>query len=377
MGVRLVASEGMDTTQRFDTVIIGGGQAGLVTGYHLAQRGREFVILDQNEHVGDSWRLRWDSLRVFTPATISHLPGLPFPAPGWSFPTKDDVADYLATYALRFGLTVHTGARVDRLARNGNGFVITAGGRQYEARHVVVATGACRTPRIPAFAAELDQRIVAFHSSAYRNPGQLRDGDVLVVGAGNSGAEIAFEVCRTHRCLLAGPDTGHIPIRHGGPAHRSVAPIIRFAFLHVLTRRNPIGRSVVPRLTAHGDPLMRIKPKDLAAAGVERVPRVAGVRDGVPVLDDGRVLDVANVIWCTGFRTDFRWIDLPVFGDDGEPRHRRGVVDDVPGLYFVGLMFQYSLGSDVIPGVGRDAEHVVKHLVAGRPVSRPVAAVGG
>ncbi|MGH8829230.1 MAG: flavin-containing monooxygenase, partial [Jiangellaceae bacterium] len=295
----------------------------------------------------------------------------------WSYPTKDDVAAYMSAYASRFGLSIRTGVQVTRLTRNGDGFVISAGDQRYETDHVVVATGACRTPRIPEFAADLDPSIVQLHSSAYRNPGQLRDGDVLLVGAGNSGAEIAYELSRTHRCLLAGRDTGHIPFKHGGASTRIVFPVVRFVGLHVLNRRTPIGRKLAEKLNAHGDPLIRIRPKELAAARVERVPRVGGVRDGLPMLADGRVLDVANVVWCTGYRSDFRWIDLPIFDAVGEPRHDRGVVGEAPGLYFVGLVFQYAEASEVLPGVGRDAEYVAQHLVARRTVSRPVAAVGG
>ena len=144
-------------------------------------------------------------------------------------------------------------------------------------------------------------------------------------------------------------------------------PVIRFLGRHVLTVRTPIGRKVRPRFIAMAAPLIRVKSKDLAAAGVERVPRVVGVRDGLPLLADGRVLDVANVVWCTGFRYDFSWIDLPVLADDGQPLHERGVVPSAPGLYFVGLVFQYAAASDVLPGVGRDAAHVVRHLRLRRP----------
>jgi putative flavoprotein involved in K+ transport len=356
--------DGSSNAERFETVIIGGGQAGLATGYHLRKRGIPFVILDASERIGDAWRNRWDSLRLFTPARYDRLPGWRFPAPSTSFPTKDEMADYLETYAERFDLPVRTGVSADRLSREGDRFVVSSGERLFEADRVVVATGAHRIPKTPPFAHELDPRIVQMHSSEYRNPSQLRDGGVLLVGAGNSGAEIANEVCRTNPCWLSGPETGHIPVRHGRAAARFVFPIVRFVGHHVLTRGTPIGRRVSPKLIAKADPLIRIKPKDLDAAGVERVPRVVGVREGMPVLQDDRLLDVANVIWCTGFRSDFGWIDLPVFGEDGQPMHARGVVDAEPGLYFVGLVFQYSLSSDVLPSRGRDAEYIAKHMAS-------------
>jgi putative flavoprotein involved in K+ transport len=360
-------------SESFDTVIIGGGQAGLSVGYHLKKQGRPFVILDANERIGDAWRKRWDSLRLFTPARYDGLAGWRFPAPAVSFPTKDEMADYLESYAARFDLPVRTGVKVDGLSRQADRYVLTAGSRRFEARHVVVATGANQVPKVPAFADDLHPSIVQLHSSHYRNPSQLQEGVVLVVGAGNSGAEIAFEVSRTHPTYLSGKPSGQLPVRHALAMARFVFPVIRFVGNHVLTLRTPIGRKVQPRYISHGAPLIRVKLKDLAAAGVERVPRTVGVEGGRPVLKDGRVLDVSNVIWCTGFREEFPWIDLPIFDEDGRPLHERGVVVGEPGLYFVGLVFQYAAGSDVLPGVGRDAEYVAKHIASREPNGRPTA----
>jgi putative flavoprotein involved in K+ transport len=358
------AMNGMVGSERVETVIVGGGQAGLSVGYHLARRGRPLVILDAGERIGDSWRKRWDSLRLFTPAKFDGLDGMPFPAPRLSFPTKDEMGDYLETYAARFGLRVQTGVRADGVFREGDRYLVSSGDRRFEADNVVVATGASRTPKTPAFAPELDPSIVQLHSGEYRNPSQLQEGGVLIVGIGNSGAEIGYEVARTHRTWLSGKPSGQIPVRHGPAAARFVFPVVRFMGHRVLTRRTPIGRKVVPKLVAHGAPLVRVKLKDLAAAGVEQVPRTVGVRDGYPELADGRVLDVSNVIWCTGFKYDFSWIDLPVFGANGEPAHRRGVVESQPGLYFMGLLFQYALSSEVLPGMGRDAEYIARNIAS-------------
>ena len=349
-------------TDAYETIVIGGGQAGLSVGYHLAKRNREFVILDENERVGDAWRNRWDSLRLFTPAGFNGLPGMPFEAPKWSFPTKDEMAAYLEAYAECFALPVKAGMRVEQVAREDGRFVVSTGDERLEARNVVVATGALRVPKLPPFAARLDPRIVQLHSAEYRNPSQLQDGAVLVVGVGNSGAEIAYELAETHRCLLAGAAKGEIPVPHGSRRSRVIFRAIRFFGNHVLRTDTRIGRKVGPKIVAKGPPLIRRKEADLAAVGIERVGRVAGVQDGRPLLEDGRVLEVANVVWCTGFRTDFSWIDLPAFDGDGRPLHERGVVDAVPGLYFAGLIFQYSLTSDVLPNGGRDADYVARHI---------------
>jgi putative flavoprotein involved in K+ transport len=351
-------------TDGYETIVIGGGQAGLSVGYHLAKGNREFVILDENERVGDAWRRRWDSLRLFTPARFNGLPGMPFEAPKWSFPTKDEMAAYLEAYAERFALPVQAGMRVEQVTHEDGRFVVSTGDERLEARNVVVATGALRVPKLPMFAARLDPRIVQLHSADYRNPLQLQDGSVLVVGVGNSGAEIAYELAETHQCLLAGAAKGEIPVPHGSRRSRLIFRAIRFFGHHVLRTDTRIGRKVGPKIAAKGPPLIRRKEADLASVGIERVGRVVGVQDGRPLLEDGHVLEVANVVWCTGFRTDFSWIDLPAFDSDGRPLHERGVVDAVPGLYFAGLIFQYSLTSDVLPNGGRDAEYLARRIMA-------------
>jgi putative flavoprotein involved in K+ transport len=360
-------------SERLETMIIGGGQAGLATGYHLAKRDLPFVILDANERIGDAWRKRWDSLRLFTPARYSGLPGWPFPAPRASYPTKEDVADYLEAYAARFDLPVRAGVAVDGLFREGNWYVLVSGDRRFEAKNVVVASGAYQTPRVPAFASELDPGIVQLHSVEYRDPAQLREGGVLVVGAGNSGAEIAFEVSGTHPTWLSGRETGHVPIRTGSMLDRLLTPPFWFLASRVLTMRTPIGRKVRPKLLTMAAPLERVRSRELAAAGIERVPRTVGVRDGSPALEDGRVMEVANVIWCTGFREEFPWIDLPIFDENERPLHERGVVVGEPGLYFVGLFFLYALTSSLIGGVGRDAEYIAKHIASREPNGLPTA----
>jgi putative flavoprotein involved in K+ transport len=349
--------------ESFETVVIGGGQAGLAVGHELAERGLKHVILEANGRIGDSWRNRWDSLKLFTPARYSGLPGFPFPADGWTFPTKDEMADYLEAYAARFDLPVRTGVRVEKLSRDGDRFVVETQEVDFEAENVVVAMADFQRPRVPEFAEQLDQDIVQLHSYEYRNPSQLRDGAVLIVGAGNSGAEISLELGRTRRAWLSGKDTGHMPFRIEGVASRLLlAPLVlRFVFHRVLTMNTPIGRRARPKILSRGAPVIRVKPNDLASAGVEHAPRMIGVRDGLPLLEDGRALEVANVIWCTGYHPGFSWIDLPVFGAEG-PIHERGVVESEPGLYFVGLEFLYAMSSVMVHGVGRDAEHIVKHI---------------
>jgi putative flavoprotein involved in K+ transport len=351
--------------ERIQTVVIGGGQAGLSVGYHLARRRLPFVILEGHDRIGDSWRKRWDSLRLFTPARFDGLDGMRFPAGRDVFPTKNEMAEFLEAYAGRFNLPVRTGARVERVSRQGDRYLVSTGGRTIEAEHVVVAMASYQNPRVPPFARQLDPAIVQMHSIDYRNPAQLRDGGVLIVGAGNSGSEIAMELARTGRRIwLAGRDTGHIPFHFDGFAarHLLVRLVLRLVFHRVLTVDTPMGRRVRPKILQQGGPLIRVKPAQMAAAGIVRLPRVARVQDGLPVLDDGRVIDAPNVIWCTGFHPGLSWLDLPVFGPDGQPVHERGIVPNEPGLYFVGLLFLYAASSTMIHGVGRDAERIAESI---------------
>ncbi|MDQ5875147.1 MAG: NAD(P)/FAD-dependent oxidoreductase, partial [Actinomycetota bacterium] len=252
-----------DEPERIDTVVIGGGQAGLSAGYYLAKQGRPFVILDANERTGDSWRNRWDSLLLFTPARFDGLPGMPFPASGGTFVTKDAMADYLETYAEQMDLPVRRGVKVDGLSRQGDKFVVSTGDLRLEANNVIVAMANYQTPRVPAFAKDLDPGIVQMHSKDYRNPEQLQEGPVLVVGAGNSGADIALEVARSHPTVMAGKEFGHVPFRiEGFFARNFLIRLVRFAGHRVMTIGTPIGRKIRPKFLAGAAPLVRVKPKD-------------------------------------------------------------------------------------------------------------------
>jgi putative flavoprotein involved in K+ transport len=351
--------------ERFDTVVIGGGQSGLAMGYYFKEQERDFVILDAGDRIGDAWRRRWDSLRLFTPTALSGLPGMSLPAPGGYFPTKDETADYLEEYARKFDLAVRLGRPVDSLRREGDGYLVSTGEERYMAENVVVATGPYHTPRILDFGDRLDPSITQLHSSAYRKPDQLPEGDVLVVGAGNSGAEISVELAATRKTYLSGRDTGKVP---GGahqrhlPGHILLGWLVGSWILGHLTVDTRLGQKGREFNRNRGAPLVRFSSRDLIKAGVKRLPRVEGVVDGNPRLADGRTLEVASVVWATGFRPDFSWIELPILGEDGYPLQYRGVVDAAPGLYFLGLPFQHTFASAVIGGVGKDARYIAGHI---------------
>jgi putative flavoprotein involved in K+ transport len=271
----------------------------------------------------------------------------------------------LEAYARHFKLPVRSGSRVERLTREADRYVVIAAGRRLEAGHVVVAMASYQRPNVPAFAKDLDPAIVQMKSLDYRRPDQLPPGNVLVVGAANSGAEIALDLVRSGRSVwLSGRNPGEVPFPIEHPLTlRLVVPILfRVVFHRIMTVDTPIGRRVRPDFMKKGLPLIRTRFADLRKAGVTLVPRTEGVSDGRPQLADGTVLDVASVVWATGFDIGRQWIELPVFDDRDEPIQHRGIVTSEPGLYFVGMPFLYSVTSDVLPGVGRDAGRIAKHI---------------
>jgi putative flavoprotein involved in K+ transport len=361
---------------RVDTVIVGAGQCGLSAGYYLSKTDRSFVILDENDRVGDQWRRRYDTLRLYTPARFDYLPGMSFTGAAGRFPTGREMGDFLERYAEAFSLPVVSGARVEAAAREGDDpelFVVTTASRTYEASNLVVAVGSQRKPHLPDFVGQVDSEIRQFHSDDYRNARELPDGDVLVVGASHSGSDIAMECASAgHETWLCGPDHGQLPAPLEGNVTRALQPLLWFAAKHVLTLRTPIGRKMQPEVRGSGGPLLRYRRGDLGRAGVKRLQnRVIGVHDGRPQLDDGTILEPATVIWCTGYTRDFDWLNVDFPMEDGWPRQDRGVVPEVPGLYFLGLLFQYAFASMLVGGAGRDAKHVIRRLTRERA---PVAA---
>ena len=342
--------------ERFETVVIGGGQAGLAVGHYLASGDADFVILDGASRIGDSWRRRWDSLRLFTPAAYSGLPGMPFPAPPMHLPDKDEVAAYLTRYAERFDLPVRLDTRVRSLGHDGEHFVIDACDRVYESDQVVVATGPFQQPKIPTIGRRLAAEIHQIHSSSYRNPFELPEGPVLVVGAGNSGAQIALELAQSRKVWLAGRSPGHLPRRFlGRDLFDWVWPVMNRA-----TMDSGLGQRMRKR-AEHGDQRIGIPERVLQAAGISRVGRAVEERGGLPVCGDA-VIEPRAIVWCTGYEPDYRWIQLPVLNELGAPSHRRGISRAVDGLYFAGLRFQYRVRSSLIGGVGEDAAFIAADI---------------
>ena len=353
-------------TQQIDTIVIGAGQAGLSAGYHLAKRGLPFAILDADARIGDHWRDRWDTLRLYSPARYDSLPGMRFPAPSSHWPTGREMADYLEAYARKFDLPVRSGTRVERVEPIDGGFVVSTATASASLRARSSSrpgrSGSPTSRRSPPSSTRRSGRCT--RTSTATRPSSA-PGAVLVVGLSHSGADIAFEAANAgHRTILSGKSHGQLPIQVTDRKRAMLGwPVVEFVFGHVLTMRTPMGRRMRPEIRKGGGPLIRVRLGDLDRAGVERHDaKTVGVRDGRPVLADGTVLDVANVIWATGYRPDYAFVAAPIVGEDGWPIEERGVSPTVPGLYFLGVPFQYAFSSMLVAGAGRDAGYVVEQV---------------
>ena len=363
---------------RFDTIVIGGGQSGLAAGYYLNRAGGSFLIVDANQRSGDAWRGRWDSLRLFSPAQYDSLPGLPLAMRKGAFPRKDVLADYLEDYASHFNLPILRGVRVTKVARQATDFVVECADRAFSCANVIVATGAYSRPQIPDSSPLLSRSIQQVHSSGYRRPEDVVGDRVLVVGFGTSGIEIAIELAVAgRRVLLSGRPTAQALSKFVPAIFAGKNPILRLIgagywnFIHrVVTIDTALGRKAKSQIPLRGQPLIRLNRADALAAGVEHVARLAGVTEGKPCLEDGRGVDVSAVVWCTGFRPNYEFLELPgcPFDSKGLPIAPHGNVGQIPGLYFVGLPFQVGVTSTLVGGADRDAQLVVRHIAQQRKV---------
>jgi putative flavoprotein involved in K+ transport len=344
--------------QQLDVVVIGGSQAGLAMAWHLAQQGLRFVVLEAGPEVGHVWRSRWDSLKLFTPAQYDALPGMAFPAPADTYPTKDPVADYLQAYAAAFNLPVRLNARVTRLSKTDDGFEVHTADQMYRARQVVVATGPFQVPFVPPPAAKLDPSVTQVHSADYHNPHALPAGPVLVVGGGNSGFQIAEELAATRTVDLSIATT--YPMLPQRLAGRDLFWwLTRLGVLRVTVTSRP-GRRMSRR-----DFVIGTNRRRLERAGVRFRPRLVDA-DGrtVRFADHSLLEDVGVVVWATGYRSDYAWIHLPGVVREGHVVHRRGVTE-VPGLYFLGLSWQHTRGSALLGFINDDAAYLADRIATG------------
>jgi putative flavoprotein involved in K+ transport len=325
--------------------------------WHLARQHLRFVVLEAGPEPGHTWRSRWDSLTLFTPAQYDALPGMPFPGPPGTYPTKEQVAGYLNAYAAEFGLPVRLNTRVTTLIRTAEGFEARTDDGVVRARQVVVATGPFQVPYVPPAAQQLDGSVTQLHSAGYRNPRALPSGPALVIGGGNSGFQIAEELAAAGRPvdLSIGAKLPVLPQRFAG---RDLFWWLTRLGLMRVSLESRLGRRMSSRDFIVGSSRQRLK-----AAGVRFRPGVAGAGERTVGFTDGTGLDVSLVIWATGYRSDYSWINIPGVIGEGKLVHRRGVTD-VPGLYFAGLSWQHTRGSALLGFVHDDTAHLAGRIAA-------------
>ena len=341
---------------RFDVAVIGAGQAGLAIGYFLAEQGRRFTILEASDSIGAAWRSRWDSLVLFTPRRYDSLPSIPFPGDPDGYPGRDEVVDYLESYAATFELPVQLNSAVQSVASGDDAFILNLGARTLQADQVVVATGPFQVPNVPAFAAGISSDVVQMHSTGYRRPSDVPKGTAVVVGGGNTGFQIAKELSATHSVHLAiGSRQTPLPQRLLG---RDLFWWLSKTGLIKKTVDSRIGRRARDR-----DTLIGSSTRDVKRHGVQVKPRLVGASGGAVKFEDGSELEIDAVIWATGYRTEHSWMDVPVFDQTGRVLHRRGVTE-YPGLYFLGLTWQHTRGSALLGWVKDDAAFISERIAA-------------
>ena len=361
-----VSSADESSREHLEVAVVGGGQAGLAMGYHLREQGLQFGIFERGDSIAPAWRERWDSLILFTPRRYSALPGLPFPGDPDGYATRDEVIAYLERYADMFEFPIELDSEVRRLSHEGGHFVLEVDGRTITADQIVVATGPFQTPFVPKIAEQLDSDVWRAHSTGYRQPADVPEGTVLVVGGGNTGFQIAKELSAAHKVLLSvGSKQKPLPQRIAG---RDLFWWLTKTHLLSTTVESRLGRKL-----QHRETLIGSSPRELERRyGVRLLPRAIGAAGDTVRFEDGSELEVDSVIWATGYRPDFSWIDLPILDGDGRLRHRRGMTD-VPGLYFLGLTWQWTRGSALIGWVKDDAAFLSERLTASKEATTPTA----
>ncbi|EFI70152.1 NAD(P)/FAD-dependent oxidoreductase [Lysinibacillus capsici] len=340
-----------------DIIVIGAGQAGLSMGYYLQQGGYNFVILDGEKRIGDTWRNRYDSLILFTPKSYSSLLGMRLEGNKNALPTKDEIADYLEAYANRFLLPVKMETTVHKIQKIKNTFEVSTDKGIFHSKQVIIASGAFQKPFIPSISQSLSKEVFQIHSSQYKSPEMIPDGPILVIGGGNSGTQIATELAENLEVTIAiSHPFKFLPLNIMGKSIFHWLEKVGLLYAGTDTRRGKWFQN-------QSDPIFGHELKHLIRKGKIKIkPRVLTTQGREITFNDHSKINAQTIIWSTGFVPDYNWIDIEgVLDEKGFPFHKRGL-SPIQGLYYIGLPWQHQRGSALICGVGKDAEFLYSVL---------------
>ncbi|NBI28100.1 flavin-containing monooxygenase [Chengkuizengella marina] len=349
----------MGESHKLDVIVIGAGQAGLAVGYYLKQSNLSFLLLDQSAQIGETWVKRYDSLILFSPRKYSSLPGFQFPGEPNGYPNKNETANYLKQYQKKFSIPVELNTQVTYITKEDDRFITVTKDKIYHSKIIVIATGPFKTPYIPKLnGSGLDEQIIQLHSSEYKNPDQLHKGKTLIIGAGNSGAQIAVELHNTHDVYLSSSQNLKFS------PHKFAGKSVFWWFEKLkIYDMFPTGTIVGEWIKKQPEPIMGTELKELIQHHkVKLTEKTTSINGNEVAFEDGKTLTVKNIIWATGFTQNFDWIKINnVLNHKGNPIHQRGI-SQVSGLFFIGLPWLYKRPSALLGGVGEDAEYIVTNL---------------
>lgn len=340
-----------------DFIVVGAAQAGLSMAYYLKKLNKDFLLVDKEASIGASWRNRWDSLTLFTPSEFNNLPGLAFPGPKGHYPSKDEVAEYFQDYVAEYDFPVQFNTLIDKITPQNDHFLLKSPQGDFKAKNVIIATGPFHIPYIPAFSEKIDPEIFQVHSNYYKNPDQLQPGKTMVVGAGDSGFQILDEISqRETEVYFSG--TSKVRLLPQEILGKTLFWWLKKSGILGFSKDSWIGK----KLSTSRQPIIGTDVKAiLRRENVRLIGKVKNAERATIYTEDREIKDLRNIVWATGYRPNFKWIEGLELTENGYPVHQRGV-SNINGLYFIGLPWLYTRGSATLGGIKKDAEYLANHI---------------
>ncbi len=340
-----------------DYIIIGGGQSGLAFAYHLNKRKANYLVIDANLEIGAPWLRRWDSLKLFTPSEFNNLPGMDFPKEKGHYANKHEVASYLKAYVSKFNIPIEFNHKIISLKKENNIFSLKSDNRVFKAKNVIIATGPFHKPFTPKFHTKISKDIIQIHSEHYKSPAQLQEGATLVVGSGDSGVQILSEVSKTGKPVYFSGETNILSI-----PQEILGKTLFWWFgklgLLTVSKHSWIGR----KLSKGVQPVIGTNTKKLfKKKNITCIGRTLDANNKEIFCEKDNIKDIKNIIWATGFKPNFNWIDNVELDENNYPKNYRGV-SNIEGIFFLGLPWLYTRGSATLGGVKKDAKYLSNYI---------------